>query len=235
MPRNLRLAIGVVALVAVVSVGAFLYLTRGVALPSADVQASVEQLNTSADSSATLFRIAQDESQAEYNIFEVLNGSDKTVVGTTSEVAGDIVIDLNDLSQTEVGEIAINARTFATDEDRRDNSVARFILQSESDANEFITFQPTAINGLPDSASVGDTLEFQVTGDLTIAGTTQPVTFDVTATLATADQLTGHAETVIQRSNFNLTIPSVPFVADVGEEVTLKLDFVANAVTTDAA
>lgn len=235
MPRNLRLAIGVVALVAVVSVGAFLYLTRGVALPSADVQASVEQLNTSADSSATLFRIAQDESQAEYNIFEVLNGSDKTVVGTTSEVAGDIVIDLNDLSQTEVGEIAINARTFATDEDRRDNSVARFILQSESDANEFITFQPTAISGLPDSASVGDTLEFQVTGDLTIAGTTQSVTFDVTATLATADQLTGHAETVIQRSNFNLTIPSVPFVADVGEEVTLKLDFVANAVTTDAA
>ncbi|MFN8452390.1 MAG: YceI family protein [Anaerolineae bacterium] len=235
MPRNLRLAIGVVALVAVVSVGAFLYLTRGVALPSADVQASVEQLNTSADSSATLFRIAQDESQAEYNIFEVLNGSDKTVVGTTSEVAGDIVIDLNDLSQTEVGEIAINARTFATDEDRRDNSVARFILQSENDANEFITFQPTAISGLPDSASVGDTLEFQVTGDLTIAGTTQSVTFDVTATLATADQLTGHAETVIERADFNLTIPSVPFVADVGEEVTLKLDFVANAVTTDAA
>lgn len=235
MPRNLRLAIGVVALVAVVSVGAFLYLTRGVALPSADVQASVEQLNTSADSSATLFRISQDESQAEYNIFEVLNGSDKTVVGTTSEIAGDIVIDLNDLSQTEVGEIAINARTFATDEERRDNSVARFILQSESDANEFITFQPTAISGLPDSASVGDTLEFQVTGDLTIAGTTQSVTFDVTATLASADQLTGHAETVIQRSDFNLTIPSVPFVADVGEEVTLKLDFVANAVTTDAA
>lgn len=235
MPRNLRLAIGVVALVAVVSVGAFLYLTRGVALPSADVQASVEQLNTSADSSATLFRIAQDESQAEYNIFEVLNGSDKTVVGTTSEVAGDIVIDLNDLSQTEVGEIAINARTFATDEDRRDNSVARFILQSENDANEFITFQPTAISGLPDSASVGDTLEFQVTGDLTIAGTTQSVTFDVTATLATADQLTGHAETVIERADFNLTIPSVSFVADVGEEVTLKLDFVANAVTTDAA
>lgn len=235
MPRNLRLAIGVVALVAVVSVGAFLYLTRGVALPSTDVQTSVEQLNTSADSSATLFRISQDESQAEYNIFEVLNGSDKTVVGTTSEVAGDIVIDLSDLSQTEVGEIAINARTFATDEDRRDNSVARFILQSESDANEFITFQPTAISGLPDSASVGDTLEFQVTGDLTIAGTTQSVAFDVTATLATADQLTGHAETVIQRADFNLTIPSVPFVADVGEEVTLKLDFVASAITTDAA
>lgn len=235
MPRNLRLAIGVVALVAVVSVGAFLYLTRGVALPSADVQASVEQLNTSADSSATLFRIAQDESQAEYNIFEVLNGSDKTVVGTTSEVAGDIVIDLSDLSQTEVGEIAINARTFATDEDRRDNSVARFILQSESDANEFIIFQPTAISGLPENASVDDTLEFQVTGDLTIAGTTQSVAFDVTATLATADQLTGHAETVIQRADFNLTIPSVPFVADVGEEVTLKLDFVASAITTDAA
>ena len=231
MPRNLRLAIGVVALVAVVSVGAFLYLTRGVALPSADVQASVEQLNTSADSSATLFRIAQDESQAEYNIFEVLNGSDKTVVGTTSEVAGDIVIDLNDLSQTEVGEIAINARTFATDEDRRDNSVARFILQSENDANEFITFHPTTITGLPANAAVGDTMTLEVSGDLTIAGKSNPVTFDVTATLESAERLVGNAETIIQRGDFNLNIPNVPFVANVGEDVTLKLNFVADAVS----
>ncbi len=234
MSRNIRIAIGVVALIAVVSVGAFLYLTRGVSLPSADVQASVEQLDVSGASSETLYRISQADSQVAYNIEEVLNGSDKTVVGTTSEVAGDIVIDLSDLSQSEIGEIAINARTFATDDQRRDNSVARFVLQSEDDANEFITFKPTGISGLTGSASAGDTLDFQVTGDLTIAGTTQAVTFDVTATLETADQLTGHAETTIQRSDFNLTIPNVPFVANVGESVTLKLDFTANQVTSDS-
>jgi polyisoprenoid-binding protein YceI len=81
---------------------------------------------------------------------------------------------------------------------------------------------------------VGDTLTFTVTGDLTIAGTTQPVTFDVTAALETADTLAGSAETTVLRSDFNLSIPNVPFVANVGDEVTLKLNFTANAVTEAA-
>ena len=229
MPRQLQIAAGGAALVAVVSIGMFLYLTRGIPLPSADIQTSVQQLDVASESEATLFRISQDESLVEYNIDEVLNGSPKTVVGTTNEVAGYIVIDLDQLSESQVGEIAINARTFATDDERRDNSVARFVLQSETDANEFIIFEPTTISGLPDSADVGDTLEFQVTGDLTIAATTQAVTFDVTATLEAVDRLAGYAEATILRSDFDLSIPSVPFVADVSDQVTLKLDFAADA------
>src|SRR5262245_47094025 len=130
MMNSLRIAAAIVALVAVISIGTFFYLTREIAAPSQDVQTSVEQLETS-DGSEVVYRISQDDSQAEYTINEVLNGADKTVVGTTAEVAGDILLNLSDLSQSEIGEISINARTFATDDDRRDNSVARFILQSE--------------------------------------------------------------------------------------------------------
>jgi polyisoprenoid-binding protein YceI len=230
--RSAQWAVGIVAVVAVVSLAAFFYLTREIAAPSTDVQDSAVQLETAdVSSSEVLFRISQVESQVEYNIFEVLNGADKTVVGTTNQVAGDILLNLSDLSQSQIGEISINARTFATDEDRRDNAVARFILQSETDANEFITFQPTSISGLPDSAGVGDTVEFQVTADLTIAGVTQEVSFNVNATLESEEQLVGHAETIVQRSDFNLNIPDVPFVANVGDDVTLKIDFVANAVS----
>lgn len=233
MPRNIRIIVSVLVVVAIVSIGTFLYLTRGVALPTADVQESVQELDVASTSSQTLYRIAQNDSQVEYNIFEVLNGTDTTVVGTTSEVAGDIVLDLSDLSKTELGEIIINARTFATDEDRRDNAVTRFILQSETDANEFITFQPTAISGLPANASIGDQLSFSITGNLTIAGITQSVTFNVTASVNEDYQLVGHAETIVLRSDFNMSIPNVPFVANVGDEVTLKIDFVANAVVSD--
>ncbi len=231
MQRNIRILIAVVAIVAFVSTGAFLYLTRGVAEPTTAVEDSVEQLETTSTAAETLFRISQDESQVEYNLYELLNGSDKTVVGTTSEVAGDILINLSDLSQTTVGEIAINARTFATDEDRRDNAVARFVLQSETDEYEFITFEPTSISSLTGSASVGDTFEFEITGNLTIAGTTGEVTFNVTATLESAEQLVGSAEAVVLRSDFNLSIPDVPFVANVGDEVTLRIDFSADAVS----
>lgn len=238
MTQGIRIMVVIVGTVAVLSVGAFFYLTREIAAPSANVEDSVEQLETSDESgSEIVFRISQDESQVEYTLDEVLNGADKTVVGTTSEVAGDILVNLSDLSQAEMGEISINARTFATDDERRDNSVARFILQSESDANEFITFQPTSVTALADSAGVGDTLEFEVTGDLTIAGTTSAVTFDVTASLESEGRLVGQAETVVAYADFNLSIPDVPFVASVEDEVTLTLDFVANAVsgeTTEA-
>ncbi len=84
MTRAIRIGIAVVAVIAVVSIGAFLYLTREVAAPSEDVQASVQQLDVSSASGESLFRISQDDSQVEYNISEVLNGSDKIVVGTTS-------------------------------------------------------------------------------------------------------------------------------------------------------
>ncbi|MBZ0296883.1 MAG: YceI family protein [Anaerolineae bacterium] len=231
--RKIQILIGTVALIGIGGISSFLYFTREIAAPSQDIQANVQRLEVSSEADdTTLFRIVPDETQAEYNIAEVLNGSDKLVVGTTNEVAGDILLNLQDLSQSQIGEISINARTFATDDERRDNSVARFVLQSESDDYELIVFQPISISGLPDSASTGDTLEFQVSGDLTVTGVTQPITFDVTTTLETEDQLIGHAETTITRSDFSLSIPDVPFVASVEDELTLKLDFVANTVTS---
>jgi polyisoprenoid-binding protein YceI len=228
--NKFRLLVGVLAVIAVVSTGAFLYLTREIAAPSQSVQAVAQQLAADNSGSNIVFRISQDESEAEYNIGEVLNGSDKLVVGTTNQVAGDILVNLSNPSASEVGEIRINARTFATDESRRDNTVARFVLRSEDSANEIIVFQPTSLSGLPTSVKVGDTLQFKVTGKLTIAGVTKEVTFDVTETLESPDQLKGEAKTTISRSDFNLTIPQVPMVANVQEQVTLKLDFVAHKV-----
>lgn len=234
MYRNIKIGIALVAAVAIISISAFLYLTRGVAAPTESVQASAQELTTDVSNNQTVYRISQDDSSVSYTIEEVLNGADKTVVGTTSEVAGDILVNTSDLSQSEIGEIRINARTFATDDDRRDNSVARFVLQSGSDANQYILFQPTAISALPDSAAVGEEVTLQVTGDLTIAGVTKSVTFDVTASLASADQLVGRAEFIVTLTDFNLTIPDVPFVASVEDTVLLQLDFVANAVATSA-
>ena len=56
---------------------------------------------------------------------------------------------------------------------------------------------------------------------------TQPVTFEVTATVDALNQLSGTAVTTVQRADYDLNIPSVPQVADVSEEVRVELDFVA--------
>jgi polyisoprenoid-binding protein YceI len=228
--RGYRILVRVIAVLALVSISAFLYLTRDIAPPSQPIAANITPVaSNSQDSALTVFSIVQAGSQAEYNIYELLEGQDKTVVGVTDQVGGEIALNLADLAQSQIGEIRINARTFATDSGRRDNAVARFVLQSEDAGNEFIVFQPTQISGLSGSAAIGASVTFQVAGDLTIAGVTQSITFDVTATLDSAEQFSGSAQTTISRAAFNLNVPSVPFVASVADDVTLRLTFVAAA------
>jgi polyisoprenoid-binding protein YceI len=72
---------------------------------------------------------------------------------------------------------------------------------------------------------VGQPFTFQMSGDLTIRGTTRPATFDVTVTPGADGTLSGSATTTIQYSDWGINIPSVPFVAGVGNQVTLQLSF----------
>ncbi|MGQ0600321.1 MAG: YceI family protein [Anaerolineales bacterium] len=178
-------------------------------------------------SGAVIFQIASAQSEVNFSIYEELGGQPVTVVGATDQVAGEIALNLQDLSQTHVGVIQVNARTFATDSDRRNQAIRNFILNT--DQYEFITFTPTATTGLSGAAQPGQTLTFQITGDLTIRGVTQPVVFEVTVTGESATRLTGKATTIVKRGDYELTIPSVPNVANVGEEITLEINFVAEA------
>jgi polyisoprenoid-binding protein YceI len=97
----------------------------------------------------------------------------------------------------------------------------------QTDQYPKIEFQPTSIEGLPASATPGQTLSFKVTGDLKIRNISKPATFDVTAT-ADETKVSGQATTVVTRDAYELSIPSVPGVANVTNEVTLTLKFVAN-------
>jgi len=142
-------------------------------------------------------------------------------------VAGQLAVGAKDLSQTQVGVIQVNARTLVTDNDRRNGAIRNFILNT--DQYEFITFTPTSITGLSGATQSGQSFTFQMSGDLTIRNVTQSVTFNVTAQGVSASQITGTATATVNRSDFSLTIPSVPNVANVGEEVTLQIDFVADA------
>jgi len=169
------------------------------------------------------------QSQASFQIDETLRGSPNTVVGATSEVAGQILIDSNDLGASQFSTIVINARTLITDSDQR-NRVMRspVILDSGSDENELITFTPASLDGLDGvTPSVGESLDFEVTGDLIIKGMTKTVTFSVSAVLADESTIQGTATARVLRSDFAIGIPNVPFVADVADEVTLTLEFVA--------
>ncbi|MCB0012161.1 MAG: YceI family protein [Anaerolineales bacterium] len=179
------------------------------------------------DAGLTTFTISQASSQASFSLGEDLRGVRTEVLGVTDQVAGEIAIDPSNLQATLLGTIQINARTLATDNDFRNRAIQNEIL--ETDSYEYITFTPTDISGLPDSIDLNETVSFTVSGDLTIRDVSQPVTFTVTATLTSESTLEGTATTSITRADFDLTIPSVPQVANVDEEVVLTLTFTANS------
>lgn len=191
------------------------------AAPAADtgVETAVSQ--------ATLYTISQADSEVRFELDEDLRGSRITVVGITDQVAGELAVDLADLSTVQIGTLQINARTLQTDNNFRNRAIQNEILDTGD--YEFITFTPTNVTGLPDSAAIGDAISFTIEGELTIRDTTVPASFDVTATAVSDTQLSGTASTTINREAFGLTIPSVPNVANVEEEVELYINFVANA------
>ena len=78
-----------------------------------------------------------------------------------------------------------------------------------------------------DSVSVGQSFDFQITGDLTVHGITQPATFAMTVTPTSQTELAGAGATTVNRADYDLNIPSVPNVANVSEEVILEIEFVA--------
>ncbi|MCS7248087.1 MAG: YceI family protein [Anaerolineales bacterium] len=176
---------------------------------------------------SSVFQILSEESVARFTIYEELRGSPKDVIGETNLVSGEILVNPSDLSQSKVGVIQINARGFITDDERRNSAIRNRILQT--DAYEYILFTPTSIEGLSGSGEVGKTYTFRLTGDLTIRNVTQPVTFEVTVNAESTTRLRGNAKATIRRSDFNLVVPNVPFVANVADEVKLELIFVAAA------
>jgi len=197
------------------------------AIPVDASSAAGGETAVSSSAGTTVYTITPGSAQARFELDEDLRGSRITVVGATDQVAGEIAADLNNLAATKVGVIQINARTLATDNNFRNRALSNEIL--DTGAYEFITFTPTAVNGLPDSINVGDSVEFTIDGDLTVRDTTNPVTFAVQVTAVSAAQLQGTASATITRSAYGLNIPSVPNVANVEEEVELYIDFTANA------
>lgn len=198
--------------------------------PSEPTQAAPEAIeNTPAAGVAglagtTVYQIVQAESQVRFSISEMLRGKPFTAVGVTNQVAGEIALNF-DNKVAQVGVVQVNASTLKTDNNMRDRSIHDKIL--ETDQYQFITFEPTAITGLPQSAELGETISFQITGKLTIRNNTQEVTFDAKATLVSPDRLEGYASVTVLRSAYQLVIPNVPQVADVAEEVLLEIEFVA--------
>ena len=190
----------------------------------------VTTLAPSASGDAVLYRFGPDNAAVSFAIDEILNNAPFTAVGFTGEAAGDIIIDWEAPQNSQLGTIVINARTLETDSAFRDRAIRNSILESSQDEYEFITFTPTELRGLPAQVAVGETVAFEVVGDLTIRDITLSTVWSASVTLHSEEAISATASTEVLRSDYDLQIPSVPRVAGVDDDVLLTIEFRAQRV-----
>jgi polyisoprenoid-binding protein YceI len=188
-------------------------------------------LSIAENDSRSLFHIVPEESEVGFVIDEILLGSPKTVIGTTQDVAGDLLIDWENPSNSLLGAVRVNLRTIATDNEFRNRAIRGQILHSDNAEFEFAEFVPTALEGLPETIAVGDTVNFEIVGVLTLHGVSQELRFDATLTAVSEERIEGLASVQVAYADFGLSIPEAPGVAGISDLLHLEIDFVATSAT----
>jgi polyisoprenoid-binding protein YceI len=181
-------------------------------------------------SGQTAFSIDDSASSVSFTIDEVLFGNPNTVVGKTNQVSGQVNIDKTDAAKSAICPIKVDLSTLKTDNDLRNSAIQGRIFETSDPSNQFATIETTAMGGLPSTAvALGQTVTFTITGDLTLHGATRSETFAATVTATSETAITGSAKATVPYADFGLAIPNVPSVTDVGDAVTLEIDFTAEA------
>jgi polyisoprenoid-binding protein YceI len=226
---TLRKAILILLVTAILGVaGAFSYIwfAGGSGEVSEDIDDAAVRIE---DLEGTVFQIDSDDSEVRFTLDEDLRGELNTVIGRTNQVGGDIVINFENPQASAIGTIRVNARSFTTDDEMRNRAIRSTILRSATDDFEFIDFVPTALNGLPESITIGESYPLEIVGDLQILGQSHPVTFSANVTIESETRISGTASAIISYGDWGIPVPTAPGVANVAPDALLEIDFVANA------
>jgi polyisoprenoid-binding protein YceI len=174
---------------------------------------------------AITFAIVGDQSEAKMTVHQKLVAlpDPNDAVLSTSAFRGQLVLGF-DGKPTDGSTIQVDLRTLKSDEPDRDNFIRGNTLQSDQ-----FPIAEYAITGVEDWAGPlqeGQQATFKTDGQMTIHGTTKPVTFDTTATL-NGDAITGTATTSFKFQDFGMSAPDIS--GFVKAEDTIKLEVTITA------
>jgi polyisoprenoid-binding protein YceI len=147
----------------------------GAALETETADASPGTGQDATPAGAGVWNITQ-ASELGYRIKEVLFGVDSEAVGRTNQISGSFTIDGTQVTD---GAFVVDVAEITSDDGRRDGQFRNRIMSTD----EFptATFTLTAPIELGLESAEGAEVETTATGDLTLRGVTNSVTFDVTA------------------------------------------------------
>lgn len=145
--------------------------------------------------------VISEGSQVGYRVTEVLFGQDTEGVGRTGDVDGSIELAG---AQVTAGSFTVQMATVESDEGRRDNQFrGRIMATDQFPTSTFTLTAPIDLGSVP---AAGETITATATGDLTLRGVTNPVTFDVQAVLE-GDQIRIVGNTDIVFADYGIPQP----------------------------
>jgi polyisoprenoid-binding protein YceI len=168
----------------------------------------------------------QGANQASYHATEQLAGNSlpTPAVGTTSAVSGTLVLNPDGTLDPAQSQVSVDLASLQSDQSRRDNFIKGNTLQTSQYPTA--TFVPTRVVGLDSPLPTSGQSTFQLQGDLTVHGVTQPVTWQVTAQFDGAD-VTGNATTTVHITDFGMAPPKAGPVLSIEDAIDLELAFSA--------
>ena len=168
--------------------------------------------------------VAPAGNEVRYRVREQLAGFDlpNDAIGKTAAVTGGITFDPKGAVVAAGSKFTVDVQGLTSDRSRRDGYVRARVLETAQYPT--VTLAPTAVTGLPWPLPSSGSRTFQLTGDLTVHGTTHPTTWNVTATFNGSD-VTGTAITGFTFGDFALAQPHVPIVLSVADSIHLEYEF----------
>jgi len=225
MQKNIIVTLVVVGVLIVG--GLYFYSAWPSSAPVQNTQNTNQNVVVNTDSNVKNLSIVAGESKATYELNEKLRGTLTHVVGSTGSVSGTATVNLVSPAKIEIGEVKIDATSFKTDIAKRDENVVELVLKSNQPANQYITFTPTDIIGVPATIEAGKDFSIKITGNMTVLGISKPITFEGVANVSANNSLTIKANTKVTYGDFGVTIPDFSFLSDVDKTVDLSINLIA--------
>jgi len=122
--------------------------------------------------------LATEASELGYRVEEILFGVNTAGVGRTNQVTGSLTIDGTAVTDAT---FEVDMASIESDDSRRDGQFrGRIMTVSEFPTADFVLIEPIELGTIPEP---GEQISTTATGDLTLRGVTNTVTFEVTAQL----------------------------------------------------
>ncbi len=175
------------------------------------------------------FQIVPAQTAASYSVYENLifqNKPNNDAIGTTHSVQGTFKIRTGTSPLVASMNITVDLSTLQSDAQRRDDFIKQNSLQTDTYPNA--TFVSVSTQGLPSNYTNGQTVHFQLIGNLTMHGKTNKEVFDVQGKVV-GNTVTGTATSTIYMTDFGIQPPNLANIAIAQNKVVITLTFTAKA------